>query len=40
MLADRTAGSASAGAEHCGWVGFVGVVGVGVGEWWVLCGGG
>ena len=22
------------------WVGFVGVVGVGVGEWWVLCGGG
>ena len=22
----------------CGWVGFVGVVGVGVGEWWVLCG--
>ena len=23
-----------------GWVGFVGVVGVGVGEWWVLCGGG
>ena len=24
----------------CSWVGFVGVVGVGVGEWWVLCGGG
>ena len=22
----------------CGWVGFVRLVGVGVGEWWVLCG--